>query len=171
MGNQATTLLDAQTWSQIHTFWATTTLLVEPHDVALVPHVKDWTSTKFCGPTHTTYGHPSHGSFGCPHIYHGHPTTAILGRPIMWPTSRILGAHNITGGAPRYCIGRPRSIMDTQATAVLGSHEVLWTATRICGSSRMIVDTQYVIVVAHVMRMESHVYSWAPTRKCGLPHI
>ena len=41
------------------------------------------------------------GVFGRPHTIRGCPTTASLGRPIMRPTSRILGVHNVMSRAPR----------------------------------------------------------------------
>ena len=58
------------------------------------------------------------------------------------PPQRYLWSPTLLHWTPTLRIGRPLGIMGDQATAVLDTHEVLWTATRICGRSRMIVDTQ-----------------------------
>lgn len=113
--------------------------------------------------------------FGRPHIYHGHPKKTSLGRPIMWPTPRILGNHYVTGGAPRYCIGLPQYC--------LGDHEMLWTpnelpswtSTRSYGRPRELVDIHARLWAPISRNMDDHhalmgdhdtIYGH-PARYCG----
>lgn len=135
---------------------------------------------RICGRSHVCVDAQSAVNVGCPRIYMGGQRRQSLGRPIMWPTSRILDVHNVMAGVSRHLrwtptilFGRPRNVMDAQQMPS-------WMPTKFCGRPRdivgahdMFVDTQRNeswapmrdIVYAHVKRVESHVYSWAPTRK------
>ena len=95
-----------------------------------------WAPMKYCGPAHATCGQPSHGSFGCPCTYRGRPITASLGRPNMWPTSRILGHHNIADGAPRYCYGLPRYLLAVHGMLWATKRQPSWSTTMYCGHPR-----------------------------------
>lgn len=131
MGTQQRQALGAQLCGQLHAFWATMTLPVGLHVIALASHNIVWTTTK-------CYGHPMNCRLGHPH--------------------KIMGTHITKHGQPSCDNGRPRIFCGLPRFAS-------WSAIR------DIMGDHHVVVDAHVKRVESHVYSWVPTRKCGLPRI
>lgn len=143
-------------------------------------HIYIWTAMRICGRSHICVGTQSAVNVGRPRTYMDAQRRQPFGRPIMWPTSRILDVHYVMDGVPRHLrwtptklFGRPRNVMDAQQMPS-------WMPTKFCGRPRdivgahdMLVDTQRneswapirYIVYAHVKRVESHVYSWTPTIK------
>lgn len=114
-------------------FWALTHKRGRPRRDILV---RPPTTTHNSMHVHVTIrGHPEH--------VQPRPISASLGRPIMWPTSRILGHHNIADGAPRYCYGLPRYLLAVHVMLWATKRQHSWATTRYCGQPRE-------FVVAHV---------------------
>lgn len=111
-------------------------------------HIYVWTAMRICGRSHVCVDAQSAVNVGRPRIYMDGQRRQSLGRPIMWPTSRILDVHNVMAGVPRHLrwtptklFGRPRNVMDAQQMPS-------WTPMKFYGRPRELVDI--------------HAKSWAP---------
>lgn len=103
---------------------------------------------RICGRSHVCVVTQSAVNVGRPRTYMDAQRRQPFGRPIMWPTSRILDGHYVMAGVPRHLrwtptklFGRPRNVMGAQQMPS-------WMPTKFCGRPRELVDI--------------HAKSWAP---------
>lgn len=133
VGAQQRQALGVQSCGQLHAFWATTTSWMEPHVIALGYHVIVWMSTEYCG-------RPIDCRLGCPRSF-------VDSHENLWALTYNRG-HPASLG-----LGRPTSRNMDGHHSLMGYHDAK------CGWPR---GWRRWVVGAQILRVESHVYSWAP---------